>query len=132
MLRKRTNRWAVALAALVLGGSELGSAGHVALVRHALCAEHGEPVHGGPPADEVVVAAATDSVLPGESAGATTDEHEHCKILAGTSRVAPGDGGFALPLPLDGNASLAGGDATIAPSVALFRLAPKNSPPGAG
>jgi hypothetical protein len=127
------NRWAVAIAALVLGGSELGSAGHAALVRHVLCAEHGEPVHADGVASDVDgVATATVAVVPAASAAASPDKHDHCKILGGTSRIAPRERALALLLPIDGGTRIASGDATIAPSVALFRLAPKNSPPAAG
>lgn len=126
------NRWAVALVALVLGGSELGSAGHAALVRHALCAEHGEPVHAGSSVTAAGIVTVTDSVVPSESAKASPDEHDHCKILAGASRIAPSERSLAIPLSLCVDAGLAAGEAVVDPSVAVFRLAPKTSPPVAG
>ena len=133
MLRTRMTRGAAALAALVLGGAELGSAGHAALVRHAVCAEHGEPVHAGSAgAGAAVTTADRHAVVPADSAAAAPDEHDHCKLLAGTSRIAPRERGLATRLSTTGDAGVAARDTIVPPSVARFRLAPKNSPPVAG
>lgn len=133
MLRSRIHGWAAGILALVLCGAELGSAGHAALVRHAICAEHGEAVHAGAPENErASVVASSDAVVPVEPAVVFVDDHEHCKITAGASRIVSPDRGLPGLVSPDLDAKPAADRIPVAPAVALFRLAPKNSPPVAG
>jgi hypothetical protein len=108
---------------------------HVATIEHARCAEHGEVVH----ADEASAAArlsarplaASDGLHQGSQEEPHGD-HEHCFVLAPAhpdvvserspsllvlrAKERPAEGVFTLPAP-------------VPPAVALWRLAPKQSPP---
>jgi hypothetical protein len=120
----------VALAAICLGG-QLSSVAHLVQVGHVTCAEHGELVHAE--AGGAEPAPASDSALPAYapvSAPPPAHGHEHC-LVAGLRRdfcvihdsapaaVAPDERPIAGPEV----------DATRVAPFALFRLAPKNSPP---
>ncbi len=115
---------ALALVALIAQASGFT---HYVLVRHATCPEHGELVHAteGSPATHADEA-------PGLRASASgADGHDHCVFSClRRERTALGELGRAVPLPL--SAEHGAGfehDAPPPPSIALFLLAPKNSPP---
>lgn len=136
-MRTSTARYsAAALAALFLLGPIMGYA-HLLLVRHAQCPEHGELVHLG----EAAVAPEGDIGLESNRPGAATDVvgsghqsenhgHDHCDLVATRKAQAPlHAAGPALqaaatpsPHPID-DGPLAGSQ------IAIYRLAPKNSPP---
>lgn len=117
------------LFALLLQGS---SGGHMLLVEHTRCAEHGELVHKadahhheGPSHDESGL-----PVFRGASEDGSDEAHEHCALTA--------DRRDALPLIVDAQASAP--VAEVEQSFTLthpfipfetrrFRVAPKNSPP---
>jgi len=128
-----------ALAALCLLTPILGYA-HLLLVQHARCPEHGELVH-------VEDAAADDaSLLLGPGLQLRTDEpqvalesapevdgheHDHCVAVLARKTSAPLASAGPL-LPSHGSTlSLRGlvQDSVLRAPTALYRLAPKNSPP---
>jgi hypothetical protein len=119
----------------LLLAAQLLALGHLLVVRHTICPEHGEAIHSESPSDAQTLGsshegAAADSTL---GAGAPTAEHAHghCLALANTrERFVPLPAPDVMPGPLLVAAtlpSLAIVDA--APAVAVLLLAPKNSPP---
>lgn len=106
---------------------------HFALVQHVVCADHGELVHesAAPHAAPQATAERSDKSGPAVHADAVAHDHEHCSFAA-TSREA-----LALP-PAHAVLTLASATSSepirafstaAAPGEALFRLAPKTSPP---
>ena len=97
------------LALLCLVGHLAGYA-HTLFVEHTICAEHGEPVH---------------------SDGDAQDQHEHCAVLAHRREpVVLGAVAWVVPEPVLAGAFFGVCQAAfVAPSIASYLLAPKNSPP---
>ncbi|MDH3202524.1 MAG: hypothetical protein OEM15_16660 [Myxococcales bacterium] len=114
------------LLALILQGS---SGGHMLLVEHTKCAEHGELVHDahGHPAN---LANDPGPSLLGTSNAQTEASHDHCSLAterrdAVTSIVgASVTGMLTIIAPDDVEIEVTPSD-----SAPRFRLAPKNSPP---
>ena len=117
------------LLALLLQGT---TGGHMLLVEHTRCAEHGELVHDGDRHHHDTVAHATEDAPAFESSSdeSSTSAHEHCALTAdrrdalvttaesqvcGLVAVVVEERVFEQPLVL-----------AKAPR---FRVAPKNSPP---
>ncbi len=117
--------------------AQFATLGHLLIVRHTICPEHGEALHAG--------AYGQAQGLPATHAGATNDPaldkgtapaehaHDHCLARANTRErfallpfldVAPGPLLLAAPLPSRTSAA-------VTPALAVLRLAPKNSPPSA-
>lgn len=127
-----------ALLVIAFLGSSLGSFVHKATERHARCPEHGEVIHvssasglaaaavelAGAPADGLGAVART----PADNAAG--HEHEHC-YLCPTSRERVGlVAAHSLLLPIHAASSAATPSSHAAPpSLALYLLAPKTSPP---
>lgn len=126
-----------AVTALVFVVSSLLGMVHEATTRHVRCAEHGELVDaaarpGEPARRTAAVERATDpSVVRDATAPAARDGHEHCSLVSTirASRIA------ARPPALQG-APIAISDVATAPpgavtarATALYRTAPKTSPP---
>ena len=117
------------LLALFLQGS---SGGHMLLVEHTRCPEHGELVHNGDADPQLAGKHAYEdatSVHGTPDAGAD-EAHDHC-ALSVDRRDAIGSIGAALTSarvcePLR-NSALS--DAFVASDASRFRIAPKNSPP---
>lgn len=117
---------ALALATFVAG--QLASVAHAALVRHAVCADHGEAVHVSSAEAAEVPAHRDDTDAVSGSEPAPADDHEHCSVACerralarpGSRASIAGHGGDA-PRPLR--------DAQVPPAIAIYRLAPKSSPP---
>lgn len=115
------------LLALVLQGS---SGGHMLLVEHAKCAEHGELIHR---AHGHGIDTATE---PGRSLRSTTDpeskaSHDHC-LLAAERRDAlkpVADAWVAIVLTIDAPDCFPVVDSALPENAPRFRVAPKNSPP---
>jgi len=111
---------------------QLSSIAHNLFVQHATCAEHGELIHPQGGIDHSPVEAGADATVAGEVAE-TRDSHEHDHCLA----VAHGRGHVGLDAAVAALTSAPAApaivsDDTAAPgpvSRALYRLAPKNSPP---
>lgn len=136
----RRAAWARLLAFLVTAiiiASHASSFAHLLLVEHAVCPQHGEWIH----ADELgahAESAPAESPQAGQSTlkAALSPEaehaHDHCaapserrKYITAEPR-SPAVSSPCAPSPL---AMRAAEDAPRARSVALFYLAPKNSPP---
>jgi hypothetical protein len=120
----------VALAAICLVG-QLSSVAHQVQVAHVTCPEHGELVHAeaGAPGQP----AASESALPSYAAVPApppAHDHDHC-LVADFRRAAcvvlESDSGFVAQdeWRTDGPAR----DVSRVATLALFRLAPKTSPP---
>ncbi|HEY3354467.1 MAG TPA: hypothetical protein VGQ83_14545 [Polyangia bacterium] len=134
MSRPRVPPAATRAFALALGGVHLAfqllSLAHAVLVPHAVCEEHGEPVHlvvGRAAAPRAAAAA----WAPARAAG-RPDAHgeEHCAItahgLAGTAAAAAA----AHVRPAPPRQATAAATAVAPPGCApLLALAPKTSPP---
>jgi hypothetical protein len=119
----------------LLLAAQLATLGHLLIVRHTICPEHGETIHSGVPGG-TLAPRLTNEGTPADpvlGAGAPPAEcaHDHCLARANTRER------FALLPALDSKPdrlllaavlpSLSAVDA--APAVAVLLLAPKNSPP---
>ena len=131
------------LLALVCVLAQLGAALHLGLVRHVRCAAHGELMHADMHEDShahgeatatvlAAVEVATQTVVFDTGAPGATPEHthDHCQALAGhsTEPTAPSVLVAAPPVTVAPPALVAQTPAVV---VALYRLAPKASPPTA-
>jgi len=117
-----------ALLAVVLQGS---SGGHMLLVEHSRCAEHGELVHGDAHQHEADPGRQAESaVLDGLPDAGSDEAHEHCSVLSDRRDahvpIATAGAGMRVPEAQD-ELSVPGAD--IAPSTSRLQLAPKTSPP---
>ncbi|MBW1757518.1 MAG: hypothetical protein JRJ80_15265 [Deltaproteobacteria bacterium] len=115
--------------ALFLQGS---SSGHMVLVEHARCAEHGELVHADDAHHHVARghAHAESAAVHGAPDEGSDETHDHCALSvdrrdAIVSICAPKVSTYALAVPH----AFAPSDAPLATRTARFRIAPKNSPP---
>ena len=131
-------RWGIVGALICLLAQGAGFA-HLALVRHATCAEHDALVHA-PVTDTALLAAlgmtgppASAAALAGTARGVPAHEDDHC-LVAGLRRrdLLPvlDEGPTLLASPLPCRCPVAGAEARKGP-VPLLHLAPKSSPPGA-
>ena len=115
------------LLALFLQGS---SGGHMLLVEHAKCAEHGELIHraNGHGFDTATEPARS---LRSTSERESEASHDHC-LLAAERRdaVKPvADAWVAIMLTTDAPNCLQVVDSALPENAPRFRVAPKNSPP---
>ncbi|XXF75608.1 hypothetical protein P2318_21415 [Myxococcaceae bacterium GXIMD 01537] len=112
----------------------LGSAAHFALVRHALCLEHGESIHldegqGGPVAlersfEDARVTGTNEVATPGHGSDA------HCAHTFLRREALPPPGGVLLVAgPPSVSAPLPLAQELLPEPVSRLRLAPKSSPP---
>lgn len=117
------------LFALLLQGS---NGGHMLLVEHTRCAEHGELVHGGDAHDHADASHTERDLVALEDVSEDASEaaHEHCSLTA-ERRDTLLSVGHAEVSPCSAElAELGAGPSTFASVKAeRFRLAPKNSPP---
>lgn len=143
----RSRLGSLAIAA-TLAFAQLAPAGHDLLVRHAVCAEHGERTHADAGDPQALAAPARDALgaiplarpsgsLPpalrapsvrSSSDARATDEHDHCRTLVLRGRVVPAHREIAVPRP-DAPPAASPERDPAPPSIAVYRLAPKNSPP---
>jgi hypothetical protein len=117
-----------ALLVLVLQGS---SGGHMLLVEHSRCAEHGELVHGDAHQHEVGADRQAESLLLQGTPNSSPDQaHGHCSGLSDRrdALVSIGTVGAGIRVP-EAQAVLRLLGANIAPNASRLRLAPKTSPP---
>jgi hypothetical protein len=123
-----------ALAVVCLLGPIVAQA-HMLLVQHATCAEHGELVHlDGVNGDSVGTDATASSDLTTVSSASLEDAkphgHDHCAAASARRIQAPVDRPqLNLPAAASATAAPFDLDAPSGAPVALYRLAPKNSPP---
>lgn len=119
-----------ALAALLLVGSSLGQAAHLAVVQHAICAEHGDLLH----AADAHTASTADAEHDDEG-GSTPEQggdHDHCQLLARNQgeQALPGVSAVSALLPVAPPALIELATVVPArPAQAPLSLAPKTSPP---
>jgi hypothetical protein len=135
-------RAAALMSALFLG--QLATFLHQATVTHTRCAEHGELMHGDAQADEGAgsgsllglerwierEAPARDSAQLRGLPSPDDHDHDHCwGMCAERARAGAGDGaGSAVAPPATGSERLAAHASPLAVE-ALYRTAPKTSPP---
>ena len=133
----RVRRARMHVTSTVLLAAQLVTLGHLLIVRHSICPEHGEAIHSGLAGQARALAPAhqgraSDPVLVSETPTAE-HAHDHCLARANTRER------FALTPVLDSTPGSLPVVATLpllsavgaAPAVAVLRLAPKNSPPRA-
>ncbi len=107
---------------------------HQFVVKHTVCAEHGELVHVADMAHPGETAAAQSTARRpslASSNAAETHGHDHClalvprreKAVLGAAQPTVANAGVGKPLRHDRPTEVRG------TQVALYRLAPKNSPP---
>ncbi len=125
---------AIGLATFALIG-QLASLSHLVLVRHTVCLEHGELIHP----DEASARGVATTHLSESLASALrpapeatgSHGHEHCAIAAHRRErvVVLAASALALELPAEGPRLSPGTtDAQLTPR-AVYRFAPKSSPP---
>lgn len=119
-----------ALAALLLMGTSVGQAAHLAVVQHAICAEHGDLHHAAEAHADTNAHAEHDD--EGGSAPEQGGEHDHCQLLGRHQGeqalpVAPSNSeivSVARPAFVELATSF-----EARPAQAPLSLAPKTSPP---
>jgi hypothetical protein len=125
-----------AISTLLLA-AQLATLGHLLIVRHTICPEHGEAIHSNSPSEAQAMpptheGTAADPALGG-GAPPAEHAHDHCLARANTrERFAVLPAPDSTPGPLLAATALPSLSAVaVAPAVAVLRLAPKNSPPSA-
>lgn len=116
------------LLALFLQGSR---GGHMLLVEHTRCAEHGDLVHEGV-AHHHGASDHTESdkaAFESVSDEGSDEAHEHCALTADRRDAFLVVDSHAPPCLLEVPRSVASADAFVPADTRRFRIAPKNSPP---
>lgn len=117
------------LLALVLQSS---TGGHMLLVEHTRCAEHGELVHGGEAHHDAAGGDAHNGSAAAQGAAdARGDEaHHHCSLWSdrrdGLASIDDADAWFQVA---EARADFTLRSAVIVPRTPRFQIAPKTSPP---
>jgi len=117
------------LLALVLQGS---SGGHMLLVEHIRCAEHGALVHGGEAHQhDASTHVETDRLaFESDSKNASGEAHEHCALSVDRRDATPSIvQAKVAPCPIEASPSATPDDPFTLVATERFRIAPKNSPP---
>lgn len=127
----RSTRSTALLAIALLLPAVLGAGLHEALVPHAICAEHGEPIEVSPGALREAAHLPWESGLRVEAAGAADETHEHCEIalLEGTKGLFDALPSPGAPAIVALRAAQPAPAARAETSIPLVLLAPKHSPP---
>lgn len=126
-------RYLASAAALLLLLGQLASYEHLLTVRHEVCAEHGEliDVHQGPAA-EGSQSASSGGQFTRSSRPEVGHQHEHCALAPhrreSSAALQPRATVCAAPPPLVSRLTSAPLPLQTARQ-AVYRLAPKNSPP---
>jgi len=125
-------RRACVLAGLLALLPQGSTGGHMLLVEHTRCAEHGELVHRGDSHEHVDSerAHADAAALEGTPSEGSGEAHDHCALSvdrrgAVATIVSP----ELLTQALEAAQGFAPTDAQLVTRSARFRIAPKNSPP---
>lgn len=131
----RTARWlTIPLSAICLV-AQLSSAAHFVLVRHEMCLEHGQAMDSalGHGVAREATRAQIDAAAGIRSASGIAREHAHDHCLLAYDRresVSPvRDAGTLVAARPTHVVALVADDAARPARVAIFRLAPKSSPP---
>ena len=117
------------LLALFLQGS---SGGHMLLIEHTRCAEHGELVHGSEAHDHDAFTHAEADRLAFQSGSkdASAEAHEHCALSVDRRDATPSIVHAKVArCPIAASPSAAPDAPFILGAAERFRIAPKNSPP---
>ena len=118
---------ACALSVLVLAG-QLGSLAHSMLVRHVVCAEHGDLVHDD--GSESLAAAVGDLAAVQSSPAIDTHAHDHCLLtLLRREQTAVASLARAVDLPSASCVSAVVRREQPRAVGSLLHVAPKLSPP---
>lgn len=129
-MNARSRLGSLAIAAALVAG-QLAPAGHDLLVRHVVCAEHGERTHasstGAGASDEELAPLASDALTAARDAS-RADEHEHCRTVVLRGRGVRTHAEVAVRRAPPATATPFERD-PAPPSIAILRLAPKSSPP---
>lgn len=118
---------AVVAALLALG--QLASLGHLLLVQHTVCAEHGDMHHGD--AVEAPRASQAAGIALEQGSPSSLVEHDHCDGWVRVPQHVAHDS-LATAAPALVDAPLAadlGATSAVAAPIALLALAPKLAPP---
>ena len=118
------------LALLALAGGLTATAGvdhHVAVETHTQC-EHGAEVHVERIGDAVPVVSSSRPILADPTWWAEHEDHHHCSATASIVAAAPPFAAMSAVQPTP-DASRPAPSLHVAVAAALFRLAPKTSPP---
>jgi hypothetical protein len=130
---KRGTRFLWPLVAGLVAFAQVADYVHLAVVRHALCAEHGELVEAGAPPASPGLAERVEATGPRFNQGAQAVEvgdHHHCLATLATQQQAR----LAAPIQV-ASTTWAGIGCSLdpravrAPALPQIRLAPKQSPP---
>ena len=134
---RQVRRASMRATSTLLLGAQLVALGHLLVVRHTICPEHGEAIHSESPGEAQTLDSSHESTTAEPALGPTTPSaehaHDHCLALTNTrERFAPLPAPDVMPGPLPAAADLPSlGPVGVAPAVAVLLLAPKNSPPWA-
>jgi hypothetical protein len=132
----RSPRASLRATSTLLLAAQLLALGHLLVVHHTICPEHGETMHTGLPSQALPARpqrAAGDAGLTADGRSPAQDAHDHCLTVANKRErfalqpfldVASGPMLLAAPLP-------APAAVAVVPALAVLRFAPKNSPPSA-
>ncbi len=133
----RARRAGMRSTSTLLLAAQLATLGHLSIVRHTICREHGEAIHSGSPGGAQALRP-THQVAPADPALAgggqpAAHSHDHCLAQAKTrERFALLPALDSMPGPVLAAATLPSLSAVgTAPAVAVLLLAPKTSPPWA-
>ncbi len=129
MSRPSTARSTLAIALVfAFVAAQVGGALHVLLVEHVTC-EHGDSIHV---AGDQPVAPARPAITPDQTQGAAGDIHDHCvasHLTSGQRAVGAAPIAPVQPAPGFIDISDCAPLPPRAPTLAVYRLAPKSSPP---
>lgn len=113
--------------------AQLASTAHLAVVRHALCLEHGEYVHAEASTGEAVrvpVHSLAPGLTDGTAALSSEEAHDHCGVLAHRRDPQLAAGPAAqVAVEVRETPSVPGTERAPLTTAELFRLVPKQSPP---
>lgn len=128
-------RGGVALVTFACLLGQLSSVAHGVLVRHVICAEHGESIHL-----RSIAAGRVDSVaqLEGRVARARAavpvaeaDEHDHCSLVASRNLRPQSTEDFTTGPAFVGSSVVDLRELVAIPIIPAYLIAPKTSPPKA-
>ena len=125
-------RRACALTAMLVLCLQGSSGGHMLLVEHTRCAEHGELVHSGEAHHHDASAQVETGGLTfeGVSDEGSSEAHEHCALSVDRRDVlVPIVEAEVSPCRIRASESVRPADRFAFVAAKRFRIAPKNSPP---
>ena len=123
-VERHVGGFATSIALLVLAG-QVATSAHLALVRHDVCATHGELIHPGSSAhvEPAVATSESSGALTTAPRAETAHDDDHCSVVANRrAETAPPRGLVSLGDPGEPPTIHLGavGAETVSPGVALF------------